>query len=111
MASVAEWTRRLSVAQETTGSNPVARPNPVQGVTLALIVNPVCKNNAPVAQWTEHWASDPGVAGSSPAGRTIRFAAFAVRPHWGFHNSRITGIWRVLPHPIIPITPIQMLIR
>ena len=26
---------------------------------------------APVAQWIEHWASDPGVAGSTPAGRAI----------------------------------------
>ena len=25
--------------------------------------------NAPVAQWIEHWASDPVVVGSSPAGR------------------------------------------
>ena len=31
VASVAEWSRRLSVAQEITGSNPVARPN-----TMAL---------------------------------------------------------------------------
>ena len=29
-------------------------------------------DRAPVAQWTEHWASDPGVAGSSPARRATR---------------------------------------
>ncbi len=27
--------------------------------------------HAPVAQWIEHWASDPGVAGSTPARRAI----------------------------------------
>ncbi len=29
---------------------------------------------APVAQWIEHWASDPGVAGSSPARRATTFS-------------------------------------
>lgn len=35
MASVAEWLRRLSVAQETTGSSPVARPNRAYGINIA----------------------------------------------------------------------------
>ena len=65
VASVAEWSRRLSVAQEITGSNPVARPkNGSEQSGPRLLHLP-----APVAQWIEHWASDPGVAGSSPAGR------------------------------------------
>ncbi len=32
---------------------------------------------APVAQWIEHWASDPGVAGSSPARRAIERFPFS----------------------------------
>ena len=48
------------MAQEITGSNPVARPN------LRFTLTPL---DAPVAQWIEYWASNPGVAGSSPAGR------------------------------------------
>ena len=48
------------MAQEITGSNPVARPK------LQVTLTPL---NAPVAQWIEYWASNPGVAGSSPAGR------------------------------------------
>ena len=67
VASVAEWSRRLSVAQEITGSNPVARPKQRPGAFRV----PVSRSPAPVAQWIEHWASDPGVAGSSPAGRAI----------------------------------------
>ena len=47
------------MAQEIVGSNPIARP----------IIHPL--NNAPVAQWIEYLASNQGVAGSSPAGRTI----------------------------------------
>ena len=45
------------MAQEITGSNPVARPN--TSYTLP----------APVAQRIEYWASDPGVVGSNPARR------------------------------------------
>ena len=64
VASVAEWSRRLSVAQEITGSNPVARPKQRRDPRHCTLLLP-----APVAQWIEHWASDPGVAGSNPAGR------------------------------------------
>ena len=37
--------------------------------SLTLNGLPVSNSYAPVAQWIEHWASDPGVAGSTPAGR------------------------------------------
>ena len=49
------------MAQEIVGSNPIARP----------IGTP--SNNAPVAQWIEHLASDQGVAGSSPARRARKY--------------------------------------
>ena len=49
-----------TAAGEITGSNPVARLN------LQFTHTPF---DAPVAQWIEYWASNPGVAGSSPAGR------------------------------------------
>ena len=47
------------MAQEIEGSNPFARP----------IKRTIHSLDAPVAQRIEYWASNPGVAGSSPAGR------------------------------------------
>ena len=49
------------MAQEITGSNPVARPSK----------HPSGPLDAPVAQRIEYWASNPGVAGSNPARRAI----------------------------------------
>ena len=40
---------------------------------------------APVAQWIEHWSSEPGVVGSNPPRRaTLSYDTFSVRkasPH------------------------------
>ena len=58
------------MAQEITGSNPVARP-----ITNSIL--PFPPGFAPVAQWREHWASDPGVAGSTPARRATPFPQFS----------------------------------
>ena len=55
MVGVVKRLRRQVVALEIGGSNPLAHP--------------IVLNIAPVAQRTEHWASDPGVAGSNPARR------------------------------------------
>ena len=64
------------MAQEIVGSNPTAHPisSPIAGRTrgtpeLAPLGWVPKVKYAPVAQRIEHWASDPGVAGSSPAGR------------------------------------------
>ena len=47
---------------------------------------------APVAQWIEHWASDPGVAGSSPAGRaTSSLLPFKATTQ---HVRRLTLWWQ-----------------
>ena len=85
VASVAEWLRRLSVAQEITGSNPVARPKSATATTEWSSPRPLPERgnnrmaaNAPVAQWIEHWASDPGVAGSSPARRATSSPTAAI---------------------------------
>ena len=58
------------MAQEITGSNPVARPSKHPREPL----------DAPVAQRIEYWASNPGVAGSNPARRTIIGYEFSSLP-------------------------------
>ncbi len=45
-----------------------------------------CPVQAPVAQWIEHWSSEPGVAGSNPAGRAI---SLPCAKHGVFHNSSV----------------------
>ena len=59
------------MAQEIEGSNPFARP-------IKRAIHPL---DAPVAQRIEYWASNPGVAGSNPARRTISlsYKAFVIR--------------------------------
>ena len=60
MASVAKWSKAPVCGTGDHGFESRRSPQP-----------PV--PFAPVAQWIEHWASDPGVAGSSPARRATRF--------------------------------------
>ena len=55
MASVAKWSKAPVCGTGDHGFESRRSPQTVP--------------KAPVAQWIEHWASDPGVAGSTPARR------------------------------------------
>ena len=60
VASIAKWSKAPVCGTGDHGFESRCSPQPKRFILQEI---------APVAQWTEHWASDPGVAGSSPARR------------------------------------------
>ena len=68
-AAAAEWADSDGLA--TIAAAPAARPSTATGcwgVRAALATSTAATSEGPVAQWIRHQPTEPGIAGSSPAG-------------------------------------------